>query len=96
MRRNRKKRQIDKFERHQLIHFIADAITASGGTVYFKEPFVIWADDMFGQVPISVRKLISERHLNDKYEGFSVTEDYSDLHLDILTIREIAHKLAVQ
>jgi hypothetical protein len=51
---------------------------------------------MFGQVPISVRKLTSERHLNDKYEGFSVTEDYSDLHLDILTIREIAHKLAAQ
>ncbi len=96
MRRNKKKRQIDKFERNQLIHFIADAITAYGGTVYFKEPFVIWADDMFGQVPISVKKLTSEQHLNDKYEGFSVTEDYSDLHLDKLSIREIAHKLAAQ
>ena len=94
MRRNRKKRQIDRFRRHQLIRFIADAITASGGTVYFKEPIVVCADDIFGQVPLSIRKISAREHNENEFEGFSITDEYSDIHLDIQAIKQIAQKIA--
>ena len=82
-----------RLTRHQLLCEIVEAIRKAGGTVYFKTPLVMWADDIGGQVPLVVRRVSAITSGEDQMTGFEVGENYSDIHFDMQGLKELIIKI---
>ena len=88
-----KKTNTSRLTRYQLLCEIVEAIRKAGGTVYFKTPLVMWADDIGGQVPLVVRRVSAITSGEDQMTGFEVGENYSDIHFDMQGLKELIIKI---
>ena len=91
---NRKKKHlIERADRNELIREILTALQKEGGVIYLKTPMTVWVDEMFGELPVTVKKIVMDHTESSLPDGFIIGNEYSDIHMDTNSLRELANNV---
>ena len=72
---------------------ILHALRLAGGTIYFKKPLTLWVDEIFGEIPVTVKKITTDAEPNATEGSIRIGDDYTDIHLETNEIKRIAYEL---
>ncbi len=72
--------------RQNLLADIGNAVRQQGGCLRLGAPVTVFVDDLFGEIPITVRYI--KEQVPDAKE-FEIAESYTTLHLDDNSLKEL-------
>lgn len=76
--------------RQNLLADIGDAVRRQGGCLRLSAPVTVFVDDIFGEIPITVRYI--REHIPYAKE-FEIAEGYTTLHLDNNSLKELINTI---
>lgn len=96
-KRKRKERSIRavlrKAPRIELLSIIADAVRDSDGCLCLQKPVCVFADDIYGEIPVIVRRLTSGTKDPQARDAFDIGDGYTTDHLDNSQLQVIVNTL---
>lgn len=81
-RRKRRLHGLPGLPRHEMIRRLSDAVGMHDGVVCLGKEVVVFADDIFGEVPVVVRAIRIQQGATGDLEEFDIGDGYSTIHLD--------------
>lgn len=87
----KKKRLIERADRNEIIREIIVALQKEGGVIYLKKPMTVWVDEIFGELPVTVNKIVMDHAESSLPDGFTIGNEYSDIHMDTNSLKELAN-----
>ena len=87
----KKKRLIERADRNEIIREIIVALQKEGGVIYLKKPMTVWVDEIFGELPVTVNKIVMDHAESSLPDGFTFGNEYSDIHMDTNSLKELAN-----
>ncbi len=76
-----RRKTLRRAPRIELLRMIADAVKTHDGCLCLSKPVCVFADDIFGEIPVTVRRIICCGD-NDAAENFDIGNGYTTEHLD--------------
>lgn len=78
-----------------LLRQIAEAVRNAGGTLYLKQPLVMWATEIGEEVPVKVRRIEAVGD-KDGPQGFNTGNGYCDYHFDDESLQELKKNIYIR
>lgn len=79
--------------RHEMLNMLSGVIKDNDGSVCLKKPVTVYADDIFGEIPVIVRIVKRYQTDNENYMDFDIGQGYSTEHLDTRELTKIIENL---
>ncbi len=79
--------------RVELLSIIADAVRDSDGCLCLRKPVCVFVDDIYGEIPVIVRRLTSGTNGSQVRDAFDIGDGYTTDHLDNSQLRIILQTL---
>lgn len=76
-----------------MLNILSGAIKDNDGSICLKKPVTVFADDVFGEIPVIVRIVKRYQINNENSMDFDIGQGYSTEHLDTRELTKIIENL---
>jgi len=76
-----------------MLNILSGAIKDNDGSVCLKKPVTVFADDLFGEIPVIVRIVKRYQTDNENSMDFDIGHGYSTEHLDTRELTKIIESI---